>query len=383
MHRCWWAARPLVLFGLVMGLHGCLRPEAAQPAVAAEAVTAGPIPDFAPLDEVRWHVSVDTLAPDLPVLLKHLMGRAAIEDDAGPEEDGSLVWMRDYHPILVRRTPGALTTLAYLSESPARTALLNRQRRGAAEGPADQRVPIIHENGNLVTNGRLVFVSERILEDNAVERDDPALRAAGYRARGEADVIGLLSAAIGRPARDVIIVPSLPLEETQHVDVWLMFLDARTAVVPRVHAEAISLLPAEHRAGAEEVAEFLDEQAYALRRRRLRVIRLPMLPPLTVPAEDTSEDPGDLEALFLTPANSLLVARDGRRDVILPAFDVQSIAPRFADLQANYEAIWADRLAALGWTAWFVDGTALVRQLGLLRCVTAPVPRLAAGPAAP
>lgn len=337
--------------------------------------TLGPVPDFAPLAEVRWHVSLTSLAPDLPALLTRLLGSAAVEEDDGPAEDGSLVWMRDYHPMLARQANGETKTVAYLAENWTRTSLLNRRRVGKATwARADQHVPLIHENGNLVTNGTLVFVSDRILDDNAVERSDPGLRASGYRPRTEAEVVGLLAAAVGRPRRDVIVLPSLPLEETQHVDVWLMFIDAQTLIVPKVHPEGIARLAVEEQPNAEAVAEFLDGQARDLARRGLRIVRLPMLPPIYPVAQDASADPTDAEALFLTPANGLLIAHGGKRVVILPEFDMQEIAPEMADLQAAYELIWEAELATYDWTVEFVDGTGLVRQLGLVRCVTAPIP---------
>lgn len=379
MLRCVRAVGPLLLLCLVFAGSGCHWPGSQQPNASstepASESLAGPVPDFAALTEVRWHSSLVPLAPDLPTLLTRLLGAAAVEEDDGPVDDGSLVWMRDYHPMLVRRASGEMMTVAYLAENHARSTLLNRRRIGrAAHFPADQVVPLIHENGNLVTNGRQVFVSERLLEDNMVERDDPTLRAAGYRPRSSAEVIALLAAAVGRPKRDVIVVPSLPLEETQHVDVWLMFLDERTAIVPQVHEEAIERLAANDQPGADAVARFLDTQARALTARGLQIVRLPMLPPLTAITPETSEDPAGRDALFLTPANGVLVAHGGKRVAVLPEFDMTEVAPDMADLQAEYEQAWATELAALDWTVEFVDGTTLVRYLGLLRCVTAPFP---------
>lgn len=383
--RRWGLSASLLLMLLGLALFGaaCHRPggpqqpeEPVEPSAQPGDSTVGPIPDFAALDEVRWHASLEAVAPDLPPLLTRLLGPAAVQEDDGPEDDGSLIWMRDYHPMLVRRANGETTTVAYLAESQNRTKLLNRRRAsGVAHVPADQIVPLIHENGNLVTNGRLVFVSERLLEDNAMEREDPALRAAGYKARSGAEVVALLAAALGRHRRDVVVLPSLPLEETQHVDVWLMFLDERTAVVPKVHREVIQRLPQPARPGARAVATFLDTQAEELSRRDLRVVRLPMLPPISVIPTDHSEDPTDTEALFLTPANGLLIAHGGKRVVVLPEFDLQDDAPDLADLQRAYELEWEAELAVHGWTVLFVDGTTLVRHLGLVRCVTAPIPR--------
>jgi hypothetical protein len=368
----------MLLVGTACHWSGTQQPNApSSGAWAGVKPAVGPVPDFAPLDEVRWHASLTTLAPDLPPLLKRLLGAAAIEEDDGPYEDGSLVWMRDYHPMLVRQSNGETKTVAYLAENQARSRLLNRRRTGkAARSPADHYLPLIHENGNLVTNGKLVLVSDRIFTDNAVDRSDWALRASGYRPRSASDVVTLLAGAVGRPRRDIVVLPSLPLEETQHVDVWLMFLDENTLIVPQVHPEGVARLPPDEQPGAEEVATFLDVQARNLARRDLRIVRLPMLPPVIVVATDASEDPADSEALFLTPANGLLITHDGKRVVILPDFDMQVIAPDMADLQAAYALIWEAELATHDWTVEFVDGTVLVQQLGLVRCVTAPIPQI-------
>ena len=53
---------------------------------------------------------------------------------------------------------------------------------------------------------------------------------------------------------------------------------------------------------------------------------------------------------------------------------MEAIAPDMVDLQQAYALIWEAEFAVHDWTVEFVDGTTLVRQLGLVRCVTAPIP---------
>lgn len=342
------------------------------PAPLAE---SGPLPDFSPLASVHTHLNLDQIAPDLQRLLSRIAGpRHVIEDTA--TDDDTIVWMRDHQPIYVRRADGSLKVVAYLSENAVRSESTTHDRsRDAQLGLADEVLPLLHENGNLVTNGRLVFVSERIFEDNSAAQSDDLLVKAGYSPRDGDQVVTLLAKALERPVDDIIIVPRMPGEATGHVDVWMLFVDEHTVVIPEVRPEAQARTETvdDHQL-SEEVALFLDTEAGHLRDFGLEVVRLPMIAPITVPALNEPAASGLYDTLFVSPANALLLMTDERADIILPSVDVETLLPPVKDLEARYEDEWSEFFDAHGWTPWYTEATELVQYLGLVRCVTAPVP---------
>jgi hypothetical protein len=322
---------------------------------------------------------VAELAPDLPVLLDALLGSAHLVDDwlpletdpepgedAGP--DASLVWMRDYQPIFVRAADGSLEALTYLSLNP------NRSGRAVLAEPArlsTRVLPILHENGNLVTNGRKVFVTDRLIDDNDEWIDAPHLLRAGYRPRGRGELIRLLAAALRRQIEDVIVLPQMPYESTGHADVFLLALAPDTFVVPSIEPSALARSSGRAHDIGQVIRVFLDEQAEHVASLGFEVIRAPMLAPgLLVQGDD---DADTFELLLYTPANTLLVTLLGRRVALYPSFARPDDAAARA-LAERYAARWERTLRAHGWEPFAVRADELVAHMGLCRCVTAAVP---------
>ena len=164
----------------------------------------------------------------------------------------------------------------------------------------------------------------------------------------------------------------MPGEETGHVDLFLMPIGDRAVVVPEIRAESIDAAdPAVEPVHAHEVRRFLDEIAARVALLDLEVIRLPMVPPLTLPAVDDAKTD---DRVVYSPANGLLLRTDQGAQVLLPAVDLQQSAPRLAAMQRRYEAEWVRTFARHGWWARPVEATRLGRFLGLFRCVSQVVP---------
>lgn len=371
----------------------------------------GPVPDYAPLDSVWTHPQLDSIAPDLPRTLTRLLGeRHRVEtwvppppgsddleltddpekhpDDAldgaitePDREDDSLVWMRDYQPIFVRRRDGGVKVLRYLHGNANRASYLPLDHptadpfppsRGVEPAATFEPLPLLHENGNLVVAGRWLLMTDLIVEDNALPDDRPHMEAAGYRARGPLEVLTMLGRAFDRPPEDIVILPRMPAEQTGHVDLFVMALEDDLVVVPEIRAEAMgSGDVAADPDLAEEVRRFLDEVAGRLGERGLRVVRLPMVPPLMLDSVEADEPP---DPVFHSPVNGLLLRTADASRVLLPTADLRAVAPGLAKLQRRYERHWSRVFASLGWTPIRVDATTLARYLGLFRCVSQVVP---------
>lgn len=376
---------------------------------ATEQRAGGPVPDFAPMLAVVTHVELDEIQPELSIALSTLIGpRHLVERFSGPSPlvlggwqppgvpDDSLLWIRDYQPLFIRTADGGLKVVRYLADNPNRARYLpslsephQRPLGGFRYFPAPgtvedgrwlrtETVPLIHENGNLVSTGRLVFLTEFVFEQNELGSDEPHLRAAGYRARSRAEVLELLSRAVERPREDIVVLPPMPGEDTAHVDMFLLALDEHTVLVPTIPEASLApeMLSEQTRGVAPLTRTFLDERAAELESLGLVVERLPMLPPMALSEDVITDDGEELEPgmLVLSPTNVLLVNVDRERAVLLPRFDVSAFPARFRRLDDAYRQRWAELFQRYGWTPISVDATQLALGQGLFRCASFPVP---------
>jgi len=359
-----------------------ITPAAPPATVLASGVVAGPVPDYAPMLAVVSHERVDEMAPELRPTLTRILGSAhhsqrhtwtqLPESIADPvdQDDDSTVWMRDYQPIYVRQPDGRIVAYRYLAENPNRQAYL-------PTGLPTQRLPILHENGNLVVAGRYVFLSEVVVDDNEQTWTSPHLLREGYRPRTREDLKRLLALRFHRRPDEIVFVPPMPYEATGHVDLFLLPLDDHTVVIPQIHE--VPDTPFVRSSVSRVVQVFLDEQAEMLASLGLRVLRLPMVAPTVHDTEDVSREPRSLDEpldlVVYSPANSLLVNRGGQRHVFVPTFAELALPPLDAPRAAAYVRAWRTAFVAEGWQPQLVDASELAGHLGLLRCVTASVPK--------
>jgi len=359
-------------------------------------VEPGPIPDFAPLAAIVTHADLSDMAPQFPRLLDGLLGarhrvdrrvawaHVILPGETNPADD-TLVWLRDYQPLFVRDADGVVSAVLYLSENPNRSAWCGLVPQGVRR----RTLPLVHENGNLVTTGRYVFVTERILEDNAQQLDAPHLREQGYRPRRPDEVVKLLARALHRQPDDVIVLPAMPYEGTAHVDVFVLAVDESTVAIPLIEDEALALVGPFASQIGEAVRDFLDEQAVRVGSLGLEVVRLPMIPPaialpdeVELPEDDEIDEleagwragDADFDLVVFTPANALLVNAGKTRTVILPGFVAVAQHAPLTALIAGYTRVWAETFSARGWSPQVVDASELVSYQGLLRCTTATLP---------
>ena len=405
----------LVASFALAGLMGCTRVSQGQEAPSPTDSTSageysrseiapaalGPVPDFGLVAGIATNWEIEKVCPDLGAALDAICGAAHLQDgrilgaevvgDGDDEPAGNALWMRDYQPLYVRRGDGELRALRYLSVYPSRSRYLPLSDPtgpppgpgyryhafpGSAEGGrwvSTEVLPLLHENGNLVSTGRLVFLTDRILDDNAEVHEEPHLAASGYRPRPAAEVIDLLAAALGVSPEAIVILPRMPWEGTGHVDLFLMPIGPEVVVIPELRRQAIEMSSSDElRARSWWVATFLDERASEMEALGLTTIRLPM-PPLAF-QELPDEDGGD-DLLFHSPANGILVALDNARYVVLPGLEGLHEAESMAPMEREYTLLWRDGFAQHGWTAVFVDARILGQGLGLLRCASAMIPR--------
>jgi hypothetical protein len=360
----------------------------------AAAPLPGPVPDYEPVGTVVVHARVPELAPALDRALRGLLGADYVVDAYDPcgaepglqcarwPKDGRMLWSRDYHPIVSRRADGRYELLSYLSPNPNRSAYTERaaarlgsplQSFAEAYRSPLRKLPLLHENGNLIAQGRLLFVSELLIDLN---RQPPGFfdpTGTGFVRRTSDVTLSMFAEALGRRPEDIVVLPEMPAEQSKHVDMFLMALDADTLMVPQIRAEAILASAAgQERTVAFQAASFLDGVASKLQARGLVVERLPMPGPMLVPVYD---HPGELQVVYDSPTNALLLPRPrGPRHVLLPVVRAANRTPAFEALRKGYEKTWADFFRKRGYTPHLVDTGGLGERAGLIHCVTATLP---------
>jgi hypothetical protein len=331
----------------------------------------GPVPDYALLGWVITHERLAVRAPELVRTLDRLLGERHVREqyitDVPAKADG-VIWLRDHQPIYVRQRNGILKALRPLH-------IIRQRLSWVPPEPVPsffvERLPLLHENGNLVATRRHVFVSARLTVENAEYPRLPALQALGQRARARGETLALLAEAFDRPAEDIVVLPHMPHEVTGHVDMVLMAIDDDTLLVPALLPEALRLAePGEPAAIAGKVAVFLDETAKAVKALGYAVVRPPMLPPtLTLSIDDGNMDPA-----VISPTNGLLLRTRRDAAALMPRPDTAPRPPRTDALARRYAKTWTRMLRAHGWRTELVDVAELSSLRGLVRCVTAIVP---------
>ena len=353
---------------------------------------AGPVADFEPVDAVFAHARLRELAPSLDKLLRSLMGSRYVVVAADPcgadpgvrcdqwPKDGMMIWARDYHPLPVRRDDGSLRLISFVSPNPNRTAYATGTLSGLAPvreltslGLAKfESLPLLHESGNLITNGRQVFVSDLLLD---VNRNPPAFfdpKGTGFTRRTADVLLPMLAQSLGRAPEDLIVLPPMPGDVSRHVDIYLMAIDAETLLVPQIRAEAIlASALGQERSVAFQAASFLDGIAARLQARGLIVERLPMAGPMVIPARGT---PGATQIVYATPTNGLLLSLPRAKHVLLPVVHTAGRSAAFERLRKGYERTWAEFFRKRGFTPHLVEVGGLAERGGLIHCATATLP---------
>ncbi len=353
----------------------------------------GPVADYAPLQGVRSHALLRDLAPEFSAALVGL-GSGHQTDTTGFDGSGysrgtSLVWSRDYRPIHVRNPTGDLEVVAYLSRHeqrsgftgssyvpvapPAPDSLFYRALEGTGGRWLPTRtLPIVLEHGNLVFTGRRAITTDRTLRQNAMAHPERHLRREGYAPRSDEETVAILAEGLYIAPEDVVVLPPMPGEKTEHIDLYVMALDAGRVLLPELRDDLLSMLTFGHEIElAGRVQRFLDEQAATLEREGLQVVRLPMVAPVYLVEADT---PGGWFGSFYSPTNALIVDVRGERIAYLPTFDPEGFPEAYRALNESYQEEWARFFEGEGYMPMLVDSTDLGRAYGLFRCVTAIVP---------
>jgi agmatine/peptidylarginine deiminase len=171
--------------------------------------------------------------------------------------------------------------------------------------------------------------------------------------------------------KNVLILPSMPYEGTQHLDLWAKFVDDRTILVSQIADEVLDL-PAyspEDRVRAREVQSFLESRAAELQSRGFRIIRLPM------PAPNFAADGYNL---FRSYTNSLLL--NGHVFLpryVRPANEADSVNGEYIDLP--YVPAYEDSVERihreLGFTVHWIPSDSMIAKGGAVHCTTMQIAR--------
>jgi len=363
------------------------------------ALAVGPIPDFAPLSGIITHVLAGEVCGEMVTRLRERLG-SSLEDRGigyqGPRggygsAGGNMVWIRDYSPTYVRQADGTTQVVRFLSPVPERNnydgatyipvrgpspehRLFRKPgvTTGGGQWMVSRTVPLDHELGNQIATGRHVFVSERLLKDNA-QPGTRAMQKEGFRPRSAEETTHELASAYGIADDQVVVLPLMPGEATGHVDLYMMALSPDRIMIPEVRQEALDVLGTdqEKQLGGQ-VRTFLDERAEQIRALGYQVDRLPMMAPVNV----TTLPSGDLHGDFYSPANSILENLPQGKAVLVPTFDAQGSSEAYQQMNQRNVEEWRAYFQSAGWEPEMVDATQLGEGHGLFRCISHPIPTL-------
>lgn len=368
----------------------------------------GPVPDFDAMSGIVVHENARRISQPLFTALNEAIGEREVVSGFGSAgrssyTDPNLVWMRDYHPLYVRKADGLLKVVTYLSVNPQRMTFTGASYVPVPPPDASKKLykipgdpgpgrwletaemPILLEAGNVLSTGRHVFLTEKVIEDNAKAWSGAThLARHGYKARSREEVVAELAKALEVPPENVVILPSIPGEKTKHVDLELLALGPNEVMVPEIRDEAIAAIGYGHEiALAGEAKAKLDAVAATVAEKGYTVTRLPMMPavflapniPPGVPlAALGGRDPG-WAGTYYSPANSLLVNVAGKKTAIFPTWNPRGFPDGYRALDERYRGEWADAFRARGWEPKGVDATDLGRASGLFRCISFPIPQ--------
>ncbi|MDQ8187244.1 agmatine deiminase family protein [Pelagicoccus sp. SDUM812002] len=200
-----------------------------------------------------------------------LNGREALEE-AGVDRDRvhflvhqlDSMWIRDFGPIFIRRSDGSgsIVDTYYSARDELGSRPLDDQFPlvlANALGIQCSYVPISLEGGNLVHNGNGLGVSSlKLIERNR------------FRNFSGDEFTGLMNTYF--TLKTLTFVPSIPGEQTGHADMFITFVNPKTAVI----AQALPEETEEVRSHIERASQLVGEQL--VEGRPVQVHRIPLPP---------------------------------------------------------------------------------------------------------
>jgi hypothetical protein len=318
-------------------------------------------------------------------------------------ENPNIVFVRDYFPLQAKVIrDGQLKSLfikypsllnsghAYqigARSNPSHPPAPNMERLNYESGKEriefwaeTKTLPLIMEGGNILKTSRNIFIGRKIIVDNGKSEGDlvqdlsnglPGFqkmandilnnsKKLGWKTRNEQEVKEEVAKAFEIDPTQVIVLESMPLEKTNHIDLFLGVLDNATLAVPTI-PEAAMKMTQNGQPEAANLNKWLDLQASQLEALGYKVVRVPMLAPTQITS--TSNGP---TAKIPSPVNWII-----RGDKIL--------APSFPNLEKTYpESVITEiknqletQLKKEGYDVEYIDSDKLLNANGLLHCISA------------
>lgn len=249
------------------------------------------------------------------------------------------VWVRDFGPLAVLGSEEYPIWIDYQHVSPDTRSNndLLIERLGRLTGHRVIRGPLLLEGGNLITNGQGLMVCTKQLEDDNLNL---GYSRENFRKR--------LRNMVG--CQDLVVLENLKRERTGHVDWFVTFVAEDTVVVGEYDQEA----DVENAAILNRNAAKLQKIRLSKTGKSLRVVRIPMPPPLT----DSSQGFGGTYTNVVFANGKLLVPQWKY------AGDLNSKAIRI------YQKLLPD------WQIVPLDCTDMLPYAGAIHCATSNVAKM-------
>jgi agmatine/peptidylarginine deiminase len=240
-------------------------------------------------------------------------------------------WIRDYGPLFVRGESGqiAIVDATYQNEDRRQDDGVP-QALGKAVGIPVVQLPLVVEGGNLLSNGKGLFLTTSALlcKNDPDGTDDGSVREQ-------------LASHLG--CEHLVVLDPLVGEPTGHVDMFATFTDSQTVVLAACDSEADPVNAALLDGNAARLAAVPPPYG------PLRVVRIPM--------------PPHIDGVWRT-YNNVIFANGAL------------LMPTYGRLDRQGERIAAERFEEMlpGWQIVPIDASALIRMDGALHCISMNVP---------
>ncbi len=273
-------------------------------------------------------------------------------------------WARDFGPYAARDQDGkkVLLDLNYYPDRPADDSVPQEMARMMSLDRVS--LPIYTEGGNFMNNTQGdCMMTEKVLRANS-KNELP-----GDRILSKEQIVAYYKDFFG--CKTVHIFPIMPLEGTQHIDLWAKFLDDRSIMVAEIpdHVMALKAYTDEERKKVQEVRDFLSERIKQIEALNFKVVRVPM------PAPSFASD-GFI--LFRSYTNSLIL----NGTAFVPEYkkpynELDGINGAYidADFTAAYNQAVQKAYRDSGLKVRWIESDSLISKGGAVHCTTMQIAR--------
>ncbi|MGE0174929.1 MAG: agmatine deiminase family protein [Oligoflexales bacterium] len=274
------------------------------------------------------------------------------EQGPGDAERFATPWARDWAPLSAKTEDDELRFIDfnYFADRTLDDTLPTLLSKEANRTRIS--LPVYNEGGNFMISGQGdCFMSDRVIfaNDEKIMENDEVLSRADIE-RYYKDIVG---------CKNVYVLPHLPDEPTQHIDMWAKFVNDETVLVGEIIQESLQYVGGTFEVLAvKNEQKYLNDQAEFFKSLGYSVVRIPMPLPINMFSIQVHR----------SYANSLLI----NKTAIVPRYRKYRQTVNYIDgpLLDKYEDAVKAVMEGQGYEVVFVNMDDLISYRGSVHCAT-------------